>query len=1127
MKAISVRIIVLALVIGLALGGLPGRVLDPVLASHNRPMPLPAGSISASSGEMGPSTSSKPGLRLLHSDERGVVLELYTPDFDIEPLTAGGFACQLLSVPGYATTSEAGWPQLPVWGAMLGVPPQAEPGLTVLETESVVIAGPHDLCPVPSPIVELDISGEPRYGGMELRPNEQAYATNAFYPATVAEIVSTGFIRSQRVAQLRFHPFQYNPVSGELLHHRRIRVRLDFNAEAVRSRPAEIIPEEGWFEEILRHTLLNYELARGWRIRPETRARGFTSAESQPGYKILVNEDGLYQVTYADLQAAGVEVESVDPRTFRLHNRGSEVPIYVTGEEDGSFDPSDYILFYGQKANTRYTDTNVYWLTYGAGEGKRMAEKDGTPGGTAPVPDFFATTFHWEEDLYYHSSIPSGEEGDHWFGGFVFAYGSPASESYTITLHNLFTTPYSVTIRGWLYGFSHFGPSPDHHTRVYLNGHLIDDATWDGWRDYQFEQAIPSSYLLEATNVISLECPFDLSSDVLYDFVFVDWFEIDYRDTYVAEGDLLYFDGDEPGTWEFRITGFTTDTLEVYDITTPTAPVRILNAVVESASETFTLRFQDTITAEHRYIALAPEQRKSPLSIEKDVPSALRSTANGADYLIIAPAEFHAALLPLTARRAAQGFRTMVVDVQDVYDEFGYGLFDPAAIRDFLAYAYHNWTPPPPSYVLLVGDGNYDFKDNFGYGEPNYIPPYLAYVDPWMGETAADNRYVCVSGDDILPDMHLGRLPVKTVAETEAMVAKILAYEQSPSPGDWNRKVLFVADDADQAGDFAALSDALASHFLPSPYLSQTVYYKVTHPTPEEARAAIIGAINEGRLLVNYIGHASPNFWAWEHLFDLDALDSLTNSQALPLMVPMTCLEGYYILPSPPEKDRSSVGESIVRIQGRGAIASWSPTGLGVAMGHDFLNKGLFEALFSEDVTQLGPATTMAKLYLYNNTGGHRELLDTYILFGDPALRLDVLKADVGIAKGVDSLSVAEGLITYTITYSNAGPAIAHHVVISDLLPTQLLSPTVASSGAAITLRPESRFIWDVADLDAGAGGTITITAVISPTFRGLISNTAVIATSATESDMANNVAGPVVTWVWHELYLPLLFRKD
>ena len=112
--------------------------------------------------------------------------------------------------------------------------------------------------------------------------------------------------------------------------------------------------------------------------------------------------------------------------------------------------------------------------------------------------------------------------------------------------------------------------------------------------------------------------------------------------------------------------------------------------------------------------------------------------------------------------RRDQGLRVQVVDVQDIYDEFSGGLLDPHAIRDFIRYAYVNWPGPPPAYVLLVGDGTYDFLNNEGYNVKTFIPPFLANVDPVMGETAADNRYVTVVGDDAMPDLHLGRLPVNT-----------------------------------------------------------------------------------------------------------------------------------------------------------------------------------------------------------------------------------------------------------------------------------------------------------------------------------------------------------------------------
>ena len=120
----------------------------------------------------------------------------------------------------------------------------------------------------------------------------------------------------------------------------------------------------------------------------------------------------------------------------------------------------------------------------------------------------------------------------------------------------------------------------------------------------------------------------------------------------------------------------------------------------------------------------------------------------------------------------------------------------------------------------------------------SYIPPYLAPVDPWIGETAADNRYVTLVGADTLPDMMLGRLSVNSAAEASAFVNKIVAYEQNPVPGDWQQQVLAVADNADSAGDFAQMSDDLLACCLPAPYQDQAekVYYGVTHTTVAEAQ---------------------------------------------------------------------------------------------------------------------------------------------------------------------------------------------------------------------------------------------------------------------------------------------------
>lgn len=599
-----------------------------------------------------------------------------------------------------------------------------------------------------------------------------------------------------------------------------------------------------------------------------------------------------------------------------------------------------------------------------------------------------------------------------------------------------------------------------------------------------------------------------LDSGITQESLYVNWFELDYYRTYAAENGQLFFDGDAAGTWKYQISGMPTDAPSVFDITTPAQPARILNALVTATGGAYSLAFQHAITGERRYAAVAPAQILPLAALEPERPSTWRTTANGADYIVITHGDFYTVVLPLAAYRATQGLRTAVVNVQDIYDEFSYGIFNPMAIRDFLVYAYASWTRPAPSYVVLVGDGNYDFKNYMGTGEPNYIPPYLADVDPWIGETASDNRYVTVSGGDSLPDLYIGRLPVKTRAEAEALVSKIIHYEQNPASGEWNRRVLFPTDNPDSAGNFYGYADTIANGYVPVPYTASKIYYGQTHTTTAQTRAAIQGALNAGQLIVNYVGHGYVQNWAAESLLTLSDIAALTNTGRLPLMVTMACWEGYFIHPSAPGQDKSALSESMVRAPTTGAIADWAATGLGYARGHDYLNRGLYQAIFADDQTRLGAATTAAKLYLYNNSILFEDLLDTYVLLGDPAQQLNVLRTDVGVTLSVvPETPRPGGAITYTLAVTNAGLATAHRVVIGSGLPAELVSPTVVSTGAAVTQRAPNAFVWDAANLAQGQGGVITVTGVLSSRLPlgSILTATASITTTSVDDNVANN----------------------
>jgi uncharacterized repeat protein (TIGR01451 family) len=303
------------------------------------------------------------------------------------------------------------------------------------------------------------------------------------------------------------------------------------------------------------------------------------------------------------------------------------------------------------------------------------------------------------------------------------------------------------------------------------------------------------------------------------------------------------------------------------------------------------------------------------------------------------------------------------------------------------------------------------------------------------------------------------------------------------------------------------------------------LYQGITHETAEEMSAVVTDTINQGQLIVNYVGHGYVELWG-KRILTTDVLSRLDNVGQLPFFVPMTCLEGYYIFPNPPGDDNTALGEALVRLPDTGAIASWSPTGQGFATGHDFLNKGLFEALFYEGITKLGPATTYAKLYLASRTPYFHDLIDTYVLFGDPATRLNVLP-DVAVDIQVPDLRTAYSagdIVTYTLSYTNAGPSTAGGVTLSDLTLPSLVSETITSSGMTSTLQMGSQHIWDIADLPAGTGGTITISGVLPESFAGKLINTTEITTTSRDRDLSNNTDGFVIPSV---VYLPLIIRNS
>jgi uncharacterized repeat protein (TIGR01451 family) len=817
------------------------------------------------------------------------------------------------------------------------------------------------------------------------------------------------------------------------------------------------------------------------------------------------------------------------------------VPIRVI-ETDGQLAS---FWFYGEQSQTKYTDTNVYWLTYdtspppGAEPGLRMPTRSVPPAAEIPVSAYYLDTIRFEEDHVYRSNMPWAEDfdpdpWDHWFWNNTnFYWPEPDNPSYKKVqtfpgqLSNLSPSQYTTALTVFMSGYSgSWKTYPDHCTEFRVNGALIGQYSWDGqYTDELVSFAINSNILEEGPNTVeAVVCP----SGAQWDNTYYDWFAVDVRRIYQAENDSLTFDVAEAG-WQYRLDGFSADTVELFDISDTYAVSHLINVEVTYQDTQYTAAFYDAESGPGtRYLALTHDRLKSPLAIEAYSPANLADPANQADYIVIAPPEFVPDVQPLATHREGQGLTVQVVELGTIFDEFNYGIYSPEAIRDFLSYAFHNWAPDAPAYVLLVGDGTYDYKGNIPQGNPNLLPPYLAWVDPWIGETAADNRYVTVAGDDPFPDMHIGRLPAENITQLQTMVAKTISYEIDPAPQDWVERVLFVTDDyPDSSGNFYDFSDDLVNNYLPDPYVPVKAYYLNTCLTGAACTQAILDTLNTtGALFVNYIGHGGVQVWAGypATIWRIDDLAGLVPTSRLPVMLPMTCSEGSFH-----QAEKDALAEATVRLDGRGAVASWSATGLGVADGHDYLNKGFLHAALYEGVRELGAAADAGKARLFA-ANFSLDLLDTYHVLGDPALRLHSLPVvDVAVGQAVSGPEppTPGDLLALTLTFTNTGPDVAAGVVLTDLLPSVLVTPVVVFSSPEVIGPVEGiTLAWTINDLAPGASGTIVVETTVDPDWpepEVSFFNKAQIAVQTHDLEPQNNVSWLGVNT--KSVYLPLILK--
>ena len=685
-----------------------------------------------------------------------------------------------------------------------------------------------------------------------------------------------------------------------------------------------------------------------------------SNSQNAARIKIAVKEKGLYYLDAALiarlLAMSPVQVtQMIRNYNFHLSNRGQTVAYMPAPRNTG-------LYFYGEKIDSRYTDENIYWLE--KGKGASMAAVYGGMASSGSGSATFIDTLHIEEDHYALTALFNDPGDDFWLWDYILA-GQPGKEFKFSTPGAAASGTASLTIH--LKGATDTTANPDHHVKVKLNGTPIGEGQWNGTKAHSFNMSFSQSLLNDGENTVEVSGTLD--NGVPYSIFYLESFDLGYQRYYQAVNNRLFCRGN--GNAVITVEGFTDPDIMVFDVTDPLRPGLVTGASTQEPNRvSFIPAGPDNL-----YLALATSAVSSPLSTGADQPSGLKQKQNSADYVMIVGNGLEDAVQDLVYLREQKGFKTMVVELENIYDEFNFGISSPEAIRAFLAYAYRNWTGKVPAYAVLVGDGSYDYKDNLGYGD-NLVPPLL--VGTPYGLFASDNRLGDVKGKDGVPEIAVGRLPVVTGPELQALIDNISAYEQAS--GEWTERVIMLADNPDDGGNFPQDSNSLAM-LVPPGYAVDKIYLP-DFPTVNQARQAAIESIHQGAGLVNYLGHAGLDRLATEKLLGNEDISSLQNGDRLPIMTAMTCVVGRFEIAG-----YDTLAERLLLQGDGGAAAVWAPTGASFNNQNTLLAEKFFKAVFRSQEKTLGQALLKA-MKDFAALNGDPITLEIYNLLGDPALEI-------------------------------------------------------------------------------------------------------------------------------------------
>ncbi len=915
-------------------------------------------------------------IRVLESNPSQLLLE-YTID-DYKLLREGEF--QALTSSDMSSFSLPGSPDLPYSELKIGIPPGAGISAQIISSSKVKQPLSHRLRPVPH-MEERDGISFSNY-----LINESDYR-NALRP-TIEMLPETGF-RGYSFVPVTVHPFTYDGDLGlEITTQALIRVIINGNT-GYRGQT-----ENDPLAEIVLEQLVNKDFAVNWPSQTRAPINYLDFSRSDWWVRVETDKDGLFRINPSQL--SGLPLADVDPRTFRIFTTDGavrphtviqegavieEIPIKVYGENDGSFSGSDYILFYGsdrdgtaknaiidsQHYYNPYSKNTVYWLTFGGvfeGNPKRIAKLD------SPANWDIETSSHWETKRVDEERQRRETTGFNWYMSRMFG-SVTADYEFQVELTEVDTTKPQYLKLSLVQ--ENTSSSLIHRMLVFINGTAVPSGpestefTWGSTTEMILNKAVTG--FVNGINTIRIRI---LRADTVN--YFFDYYEVGYyRNTVKANGQLKITANTPLQTVRYNINGSLSD---------------VSAFRIDSLSGVNELSFSGTsiitpgATGTPIILSKASELY-SPAVISIHTPHDLVTNLTGVDNVIIAPQEFMEQAETLAGHyRQSPGVSSRVVNQQDIFDQFNGGHPDPVAIRQFLRYLYLNAPGTKLSSLTLFGIGSIDWVNTSGLAASrNKVILFQKgddVSDDWFGNLTNSTN----------PEIAIGRYPVRTNAEANAMVSNYARYSLNPDPGWWQNSMVFLADDlyngpnspyeSIHTADMEGAADLMNRSVLIDKVFAWDYPYDEFQNKPG-ARDAMFRALNDGRLIWYYIGHGSyDKLGAEDYMNGATDMVRFTNQGKQSFFIAASCKVANFDY-----WGFDSLAQKVVLQPNTASIASWAATRISYPNQNDDMMKLLLHRMVNLR-NPVGNAILSTKL-AYSSDPFNEYV---YVLLGDPLLKI-------------------------------------------------------------------------------------------------------------------------------------------